>query len=242
MFLTIDIGNTRAKVGIFDENRNLIDHLVIKTLSPFRLSKLINNYHITHSIVCNSGVVEQEIIDLLSSETKFEWLSDKSSLPLKLQYKTPNTLGRDRIAAAIGAWRFVGSKNPCLIINMGTCITMDIVCDGVFLGGNISPGIAMRLKAMHKFTARLPQVNIVLPDNDLGDSTVSALQNGGIKGAFREVDTFIHEMSTKYDDLKVLLAGGDANLFGNYTKNVIFVRPNIVLEGLLEILKYNAEN
>ena len=125
---------------------------------------------------------------------------------------------------------------------MGTCITMNFVNNkGWFLGGNISPGIKMRLKAMHKFTANLPLAENVLNDEFIADTTVKALQNGAIKGTFREIDSFITETRNKFGEIKVILTGGDAFFFENWTKNMIFVAPNLVMEGLNEILKYNVK-
>jgi type III pantothenate kinase len=240
MILALDIGNTRIKVGIFDQDRTLIEKFVFKSLSSLRAKNLIHKYRVTHAITCNSGQLGVELMDVLGMLNVSILLSDQTPLPFTIDYKTPHTLGRDRIAAAAGANLFSADK-PCLIINMGTCITMDVIAGGHFLGGNISPGISMRLKAMHKFTARLPLVQLALPIEDLGSDTESALQNGGIKGALWEVETFINEMNHKYNELIVFLAGGDANMFAKFTKNAIFVRPNIVLEGLIEILKYNEE-
>jgi len=116
-----------------------------------------------------------------------------------------------------------------------------VTANGEYLGGNISPGINMRLKAMHTFTAKLPLVEIGLPIENLGNSTVKALQNGAVKGTFREIDSFIEEIRQDLGDLIVILTGGDAKLFENWTKNMIFAAPNLVLEGLNEILKYNVK-
>ncbi len=238
--LALDIGNTRIKAGVF-EGSIPTAFFVFKTMSKNRVASLVKNHAVSHCIICNSGKLDDDLIEYLGEHTILLLLNATTPLPIGITYLTPHTLGRDRIAACVGAWveNFNGTS---LVINMGTCITMDIVSSaGVFLGGNISPGLKMRMKAMHKFTASLPMVEIKVNEGDLGNDTQTAMQNGGVKGAFREVDTFIEGMRRQFDEIKVFLAGGDAHLFEKYTKNVIFARPNIVLQGLIEILRYNAE-
>jgi type III pantothenate kinase len=238
--LAIDIGNTRIKACIF-ENGIAKAYFVFKTMSIGRVSGLIKRNLITHCIICNSGKLDLYLKEYLNKHTYLIVLDHTTRIPIYLNYLTPNTLGRDRISACVGAWLENQGGNS-LIINMGTCITMDVVGkEGKFLGGNISPGVTMRMKAMHKFTASLPLVDLRINNDVLGIDTASALQNGGVVGAFREVETFISEMKEQFGEIKVFLAGGDAYLFEKYTKNVIFARPNIVLQGLIEILRYNAE-
>ena len=150
-------------------------------------------------------------------------------------------MGKDRIDASVGANKRSQGK-AALFIDMGTCITVNFInSEGAFVGGNISPGIMMRLKAMHKFTAKLPMVKPDIPDEYFAQSTVKALQNGAVKGAFREIDSFIDDTRIKFGVNNIILTGGDAVLFESYTKNKIFVAPNLVLEGLNEILNYNVK-
>jgi type III pantothenate kinase len=234
-FLAIDVGNTRIKVGIY-ESKQLVHFNIYRKLSTFRVLSLIQKYNIFKTAICMSGELDNSLIDFIKTLTPLTIVTNETTLPISLIYNTPNTLGRDRIAGAVGTWSHFPNQNS-LIINMGTCITMDLVSKNAeFLGGNISPGILMRLKAMHKFTARLPLVPVAFNESNIGKNTISAMQNGGVKGAFREIESFIEEIKSQFGQLNVILSGGDAHLFEKYTKNVIFARPYIVLDGLIEIL------
>jgi type III pantothenate kinase len=236
--LAVDIGNTRVKIGIYDE-LDLIHFALSKRLNAAQILRFAKKFSVEKCVVCASGEFDQDNLSRLTSSMQVLVIHHEMKMPITLDYETPNTLGRDRIAAALGAWRWFRGLNS-LVVNMGTCITMDLVTEkGVFMGGNISPGISMRLKAMHKFTASLPLLEIDLPESNIGKNTRQAMQNGAIRGAFYEVETFISKLSEKYPHLNVVLSGGDAPLFEKYTKNHIFARPNIVLDGLIEASIYN---
>lgn len=242
MNLVVDLGNTRVKFALFDQHGDL----QFKDVRQRRYAKYLLNYlpsglPIENAILCNSAEAENEFLDILGHFTNFVHFDHETKIPLVNKYATPITLGKDRLAAAVGAWSKFPRHN-ILFIDLGTCMTTNIVtANGEYLGGNISPGINMRLKAMHTFTAKLPLVEIGLPIENLGNSTVKALQNGAVKGTFREIDSFIEEIRQDLGDLIVILTGGDAKLFENWTKNMIFAAPNLVLEGLNEILKYNVK-
>jgi type III pantothenate kinase len=234
--LAIDQGNTRVKLGVFDGS-TLVKTYVYKQCATRTLKQIIHRHQIRQVAICASGNLEDGWKEVLESSTEIvRHLDHTIKLPIDISYTTPHTLGKDRIAAAIGAYRLqVGTHY--LIINMGTCITMDVLTQvGKYLGGNISPGLKMRVQAMHKFTARLPQVDVEVPEVLIGFNTVSALQNGGVKGALREIESFIEEISAQYAPLTIIVSGGDAPHLVSYSKYQIFARPNIVLEGLNEIL------
>ncbi|MBK9736054.1 MAG: type III pantothenate kinase [Saprospiraceae bacterium] len=240
MNLIIDIGNSRTKIAVFDGDIMLFSE-VLTRLKVKHLQAIKEKFNIDAVILSNTGEIVTSTYDYLKNNFILFWhLDHLSPLPIKNLYETPQTLGKDRLAAAVGAfYKFHGAN--CLIIDLGTCITLDFISEkGEFLGGNISPGIRMRLKAMNRYTAKLPLVDIDIPESLFGTNTKNALQNGAVKGAFREIETFINEVSTKYDVINVILTGGDAHLFEKYTKNKIFVSPNLILEGLNEILRYNA--
>lgn len=240
MYLIADIGNTRLKLAVYKGDALVNFQAVPRRFALNHLKKIIDLYEVGAAILSNTSEVESSVIQLLASLPYFIHLGINTPVPLTIQYATPDTLGKDRIAAAVGVIKkFPGVS--VLFIDMGTCITMNFVnSKGVFMGGNISPGINMRLKAMHKFTARLPYVPVSVPDEFFGSDTFKALQNGAVKGTFREIDAFIEETRLKFGAINVILTGGDAHLFENFTKNQIFVAPNLVLEGLNEILKYNV--
>ena len=242
MNLIIDQGNTRVKCAVFNSN----DVIVFKSVKLKRyahriLNELPSTLKIENVILSNTSLPDKFLMDQLRTYQHFLHLDHSTKIPIVNKYETPETLGKDRIAAAVGAWMKYPNEN-ILFIDMGTCITMNFVNNtGEFTGGNISPGIRMRLKAMHKFTAKLPLVDPLLHDEYFATTTVKALQNGAIKGTFREIDSFITETRNKFGEIKVILTGGDAFFFENWTKNMIFVAPNLVMEGLNEILKYNVK-
>ena len=241
MFLILDIGNTRLKLAVYQGDTMISAQATPRRFTQNRIKKIFTLYKIRAAILSNTSEVDVSVIQLLSSLPYFLHLDHHTPVPLTINYATPLSLGKDRIAAAVGAHKKFPDKGV-LFIDMGTCITMNFVNGvNVFLGGNISPGIKMRLKAMHKFTARLPLVPLNIPEEFFGNDTIKALQNGAVKGALREIDAFIEETRLKYGAINVILTGGDAQLFENYTKNQIFVAPNLVLEGLNEILKYNVD-
>ena len=242
MNLIIDQGNTRVKCAVFNSNDVIVFKSVkLKRYAHSILNELPSTLKIENVILSNTSLPDKFLMDQLRTYQHFLHLDHSTKIPIVNKYGTPETLGKDRIAAAVGAWMKYPNEN-ILFIDMGTCITMNFVNNkGWFLGGNISPGIKMRFKAMHKFTANLPLAENVLNDEFIADTTVKALQNGAIKGTFREIDSFITETRNKFGEIKVILTGGDAFFFEKWTKNMIFVAPNLVMEGLNEILKYNVK-
>jgi type III pantothenate kinase len=161
-------------------------------------------------------------------------------MPLKILYKTPATLGVDRLAAACGA-RALFPLQHCLTIDAGTCVTFDFIdMDGNYYGGAISPGMNMRFQALHTFTARLPLVSPAGEANLIGDSTESSIRSGVINGLAAEIDGIIHQYQLKFEGLRAILCGGDALFFENKLKASIFASPELVLVGLNSILIYNV--
>jgi type III pantothenate kinase len=237
--LIIDIGNTRAKVAVFASS-DLVHLEIFENFDVYDLHRILKDYGIQKCILSNSGMVSEGLLDELLSCTEFLHFGKDTLIPIKNGYDSKNTLGNDRLAGAVGTL-FYFPKGNTLKIDMGTCITMDFVNGELeFVGGNISPGVHMRLKAMHHFTAKLPLVEVEVHEEIFGKSTTTAMQNGAVKGAFCEIDSFIERVREEFGIINVILTGGDAILFEKYTKNEIFVAPNLVLEGLNEILKYNA--
>ena len=240
MQLVADIGNTRLKLAIFNLDEMIFHQVIEKEGALSLLNTALKTHHISAAILCNTSEVSDEIVSALSALPIFIHLDHNTPIPIKHEYAVPETLGKDRLAAAVGAWKMISGRSV-LFFDMGTCITMNFInSEGRFLGGNISPGIRMRLKAMHFFTDRLPLVPMEVPDELIAKETVKSIQNGGIKGALREIDSFIEETRLKFGEINVFLTGGDANLFESYTKNKIFVAPYLVLQGLNEILNYNV--
>jgi len=167
-------------------------------------------------------------------------LSHSLKLPITIDYKTPNTLGKDRIAGAVGAQSLFLKEN-ILIIDAGTCITYDVVeANGTYIGGSISPGMLMRFKSLNNFTHKLPLVPYREFNELTGKTTEESILSGVISGIAFEMHGFINGYLEKYSSLKIILTGGDAVYFEKTLKNDIFVNSNIVLIGLKEILNYNA--
>ena len=239
MNLIIDQGNTFTKIALFEQNK-LVSHLVIDTINDHAIDAFISGHHIKRSII--SSVKDQLDHQLLKKYNLFQ-LTHLTPVPLLLDYKTPETLGIDRIAAAVAA-KIAHPKTNVLIIDMGTCITIDLVNqEGNYLGGSISPGLKMRFEALNHFTGRLPLVKLKKEHLKLtGDSTESSIMSGVHNGVQHEIKGLINDYMAQYSDLKIVLTGGDAELFDIEPKNCIFADKFLVLKGLNEILNYNEKN
>jgi type III pantothenate kinase len=237
LVLAIDIGNSRIKLAYYQKKKfvkkiffysrkELLDHL--KTL------KALNG-----AIVSSVAETDEPIVDYLSKRTKTIDFDHNTSIPIVNKYHSPATLGKDRLAASVGAY-YEKKKTNNLIIDAGSCITYDLLtAEGYFLGGNISPGLKMRYLAMNEFTENLPLVEA--PDRiiRLGKDTESAIQAGGFFGLLLEIEGMINYFNLEYSKLNILLTGGDANYLAKRLKTKIFVRPNLVLDGLSQIYNYN---
>ena len=159
-------------------------------------------------------------------------------LPLNIKYKTPHTLGSDRLAAAVGAWNEAPERN-IVVIDAGSAITVDFIDrNGNYLGGNIAPGIKMRLRALHEYTALLPMIEKEGETPAIGYDTETAIRSGVINGICHEIDGYINDFKQKYCDVLVFLTGGDEKTLKNRVKNCIFADKYLVAKGLNRILKY----
>ncbi len=240
MNLVIDQGNSFLKYAVCDRDTIVVNGQLDRSLANVVISELVKNYNIKRCIISHTSLPSESLINVLEKLPVFITLDNSTPLPIKIDYSTPSTLGRDRVAGAVACYKMFPNQNS-LFIDMGTCITKNIVtAAGVFLGGNISPGIEMRLKAMNYFTERLPLVELIVPENMIGKSTEEALQNGAIRGAVEEIERFIELQNTQYAIINVILTGGNAHFFANLSNIQIFAVPFLVLTGLNEILKYNA--
>jgi len=239
MDLCIDIGNTRAKVASIEKEKfskvHYRDDIDVEWLQDF-----IDENQIERLIFSSTRILSDEMREFLDGNDNYFTLNHKLPIPIQNKYGTPETLGKDRIAAAVGA-KSIFPKHPCLVIDAGTCITTDIVDEsGNYLGGSIAPGINMRLEAMHHFTKALPKVEMRNFYDLTGSNTEESLLVGAQTATVLEVDGFIDSYKKRYEDLKVLIAGGDTPVFESHLKNEIFAAPNLVLTGLYQILKFNA--
>lgn len=234
MNLIIDFGNTHGKVGLFEKDE------LIKVLNPVELNQLPSiekEYNPKNCIVSSSSVAPLAITEQIKTNTLT--LSNKTPLPFKIGYKTPGTLGLDRIAGVAGAYFKYNGANS-LVIDLGTCITYDVLIDNVYLGGGISPGMHMRLKALNTFTANLPLVEPREEAPLVGDTTANSILSGTINGITAEIEQIIRMYSDKYGSLQIIICGGDSIFFEKRLKASIFAAPELVLRGLNGILQYNV--
>ena len=236
--LTIDIGNTKAKYAVFDDD-NIVETNVFNPVSN-DLTSLLQRYPtINKGIISSVGGMVQDCIRQLDS-LKLIVLNSETKLPFTLTYKEKSKIGADRLALVSAAFAEKPHQNS-LVIDLGTCITYDILtADGRHLGGPISPGMQLRFKAMHEHTALLP---LCEPTRDelklVCDDTVECLQSGVQLGVLNEIKEFISLYSLKFNDLNVFISGGDNIFLQNKLKNCIFANSNFMFKGLRFILEYN---
>lgn len=240
MNLIIDVGNTATKIAVMDNNEILFRQRV-ERLSVKEVAALLDEHKsIDKAIVASSGTIEGRVCALLRERlTCFVEFTSNTEIPLKNGYKTPETLGSDRLAAAVGAQSLYGADNM-LIVDFGTAITYDLVTDGVFRGGNISLGVGARFRALHEYTSKLPMCEPTDEILEYGRSTREAIEQGVMNGIKWETEGYISEFSAKYDKLCIIFTGGDAKNFVNRIKNTIFADWDLTLYGLNRILEYNA--
>ena len=239
MNLVIDVGNTQTKLAIFDARGKLVFKKVVKKLSLELLKKMCSQHGINASIFSSVAASDKTIITFLKKHQHFILFTHKTTVPLKNRYLTPATLGRDRLANAVGAACLFPRKN-CLVIDAGTCIKFDFVNAGnEYLGGAISPGIQMRYRSLHTFTAQLPLIKPQPHVKLTGNTTASAIVSGVQNGALSEIEHVILQYKTQYKQLKIVVTGGDLGLFANRIKSHIFAAPDLTLMGLNQILENN---
>ncbi len=239
MNLCLDIGNTRAKVAIY-KGKILQERAIIAPLRIANIDKWLRQYNIQHTILSSTRNHDPQLEKHLQEKTFFIALSHQTPLPIQLLYQTPETLGRDRIALAVAGNNYY-PQNDVLVIDAGTCITYDFVdCKGNYHGGAIAPGVQMRFKALHSFTDKLPLVPFSSEPILIGQNTQQSILSGVVTGVLAEMDGIIQQYLQLYPSLKILLTGGDTPFFESRLKNEIFASSNLLLEGLNQILNYNA--
>lgn len=241
MNLCIDLGNSSCKIGIFNKDI-LIDSFIYKAINFNDIYTLLDKYKIDAYIISSVISDSTEIIQVLDEKINFKIELTKDTLiPIKNNYETPESLGKDRLAAIIGA-SFLKPETNLLVIDAGTAITYDFIdSNRNYEGGNIAPGLEMRLRALHEFTQKLPLVNPVNINHFLGKNTNSALVSGAIYGIVFEIDGYINTLKIKYPQLSTFLTGGSSFYFDNKLKNAIFAEKYLVLIGLNRILQYNVQ-
>lgn len=240
MQLIIDIGNSSAKVALFEGDTLAedfrIDHAELGQLLTKKASCSAIQAAIISSVIPLGEEVEQAIKALPYPCLR---MSSLLKMPFTIAYKTPETLGPDRLAAAAGACLQRPGRD-LLIIDVGTAITYDVVtADGIYLGGNISPGIGMRFKALNLLTGKLPLIKKEGERIPIGNTTETAIREGVLQGVDKEIEGYIHEYIQKYPDLLVFLTGGGTFLLDNRVKSRTFADSLLVIKGLNRILELN---
>jgi type III pantothenate kinase len=240
MNLIIDIGNTSAKLAVYNGHK-MISVSRINELSCEELEKELSGIRIEKAIISSVRKLPPFISDLLFMKIpNVHVLSYKSKLPFLIEYETPETLGSDRIAAVAGAQTCFPGANM-LVIDTGTAITFDFMESDVYKGGNISPGLTMRFKALNKLTDGLPLLSISDNYSSPGRNTIDAIIAGVITGVTYEINEYIRTFKKKNTDLKIILTGGDSEYLKDKINFKVTYMPDIVTDGLNYILEYNAK-
>lgn len=239
--LVLDFGNTALKAVLF-KGRELhaqtnLSAPSFREIAAFTGTTEIKNA-ILSSVIEHPSSLEKEI----AAKYRLLVLGKNTQLPFNNLYKSPGTLGYDRIAA-VAAAKQLFPASPVLAIVAGTCITYNLLDgEGNFRGGAIAPGLHMRLQAMHEFTDKLPLVPLLGKHPLVGDSTETSMRAGVYHAAIAETEGMIRRYAQEFQGLQTVIGGGDASFLADGLKNGIFARPNLVPEGLNSILEYHVAN
>jgi type III pantothenate kinase len=239
-YLILDFGNTFQKCAIASDEG--FDVHVFKDISLDDIQKLTHSFPVNAVILSSVIHFPAEIKSWLMDNYFFIELDHFTPIPIKNSYKTPDTLGKDRLAAAIGLAHLF-PKSDALVIDCGTAIKYDFVsAKGEYLGGGIAPGMHMRFHALHTFTDKLPLVEFDEDSDLVGQDTLGSIRSGVINGVAAEIDGIIQQYQSRYPKLNIALTGGELKYFADRLKNAIFADPNLVLKGLQQILIFNEQN
>lgn len=241
MNLTIDIGNTRIKAALFQEN--ILQDIKIYNTLPELLNDASFFLHAKNAIVASVVDGKEEFYKSLELFVPVLVFTTQVKLPLVNLYKSAATLGSDRLAASVAAYYLHPNKNV-LVIDAGTCIKYNFTnSKNEYLGGGISPGIRMRFKALQQFTSKLPLIEPSETFTDLiGTNTNNSILTGVMNGTISEIDGIIDLYKIQFPGILVLLTGGDSEYLAKRLKNSIFAHQNLVLKGLNDILNYTLAN
>ena len=238
--MVIDIGNSFSKVGLFDKNI-LIEYKEFKLFSVDDIKSFFSSKTITNSIISNVSSYDKKVFEFLNMNSNLVLFDTEIKLPFKNKYGSVETIGNDRIALVSQASRLYPDKNV-LVIDSGSCITYDFLNDkNEYLGGGISPGLNMKLKALNNQTARLPLVKKTQIKYLIGKSTETSILSGVINGTLGEINYIIEEYKKRYKKIVIILTGGDLNFLFNHIKNGILADPKFLLSGLNILIELNKK-
>ena len=248
MNLCIDQGNSRTKVALMTDEGKMINHFIYKSFSSAEVERLFDLYEISDSIISSVVNIEAAVVNTLHRRSQHFVLFDHNTpVPIINRYDTPQTLGQDRLAAAVGA-KSLNPQENLLIIDAGSAITYDFVsAEGEYMGGNIAPGLKMRFIMLQRMTKKLPLVEV--DENELiplfGKNTRDAIAAGVIRGVAYEVKGYMRTLGEKVPHFRTFLTGGNAPFVLNNVrtsrteKREIRYEKHLVLIGLNEILRFN---
>jgi type III pantothenate kinase len=243
MLLAIDVGNSRIKVAVFEKHTLLYQEAFTSEIALDKFKNIFKRYpQITDSVFSSVGKLPLEASEFLMRASKLMMISSASRFPFQNRYETPKTLGVDRMVLASGVTLRYPQRNR-LVIDAGTCITYDFVDQNDdYLGGAISPGLRLRYESLHNYTAKLPLLALDQPKYFIGNSTTEAIHSGVVNGVLNEIDGFVNQFCQQFQDLTIILTGGDADFLAKNIKNTIFANSNFLLESLNLIHQYTIEN
>jgi type III pantothenate kinase len=243
MILAIDVGNTRIKAAVFEDDAVLESFVFSKTELEKNIQNILKKYRkVTHLVVSSVSDIEKQSFSEFENVVDIHFVSHNDPFPFVNRYKTPKTLGVDRMVLAAGAALQFPNQSR-LVIDAGTCVTYDFIDESNnYLGGAISPGLQLRYTALHNFTAKLPLLELENPEYFIGKSTSESLHSGVVNGLVYEMDGFIDEYKVLHPNFIIILTGGDAVFLAKRLKNTIFANSNFLLESLNQIFQYKTEN
>jgi type III pantothenate kinase len=241
MNLVIDVGNTRIKCALFENNSIITVFVILKNELQKKILEILENYNSISNVTISSvGKLEKKDFNFIKKDLFF--VTNEIQFPFINRYETPKTLGIDRMVLSTGSVLQYPNQNR-LIIDAGTCVTYDFVSSkNEYLGGAISPGIRLRYESLHNYTAKLPLLTIENPENLIGNSTFESIHSGVINGISNEIDGFIDQYKKQFSNFIIILTGGDADFLAKRLKNIIFANSNFLLESLNQIYQYNFKN
>lgn len=243
MLLAVDIGNTKIKAAVFEDDVLLERFVFDKNDTEVTIENIFKSYtEITVSVISSVGKDAPELLLELGKRGRLVMIDRDLKYPFTNKYATPATLGVDRMVLSAGAVLLYPGKNR-LVIDAGTCVTYDFIdSNDNYLGGAISPGLQLRYNAMHNFTAKLPLLYPEMPKEYIGDATAGSMHSGVVNGMLYELEGFVEQYNEQYQGLTIILTGGDADFLAKRLKNTIFANSNFLLESLNLLYLYTIKN
>ena len=236
--LCFDFGNTRKKVAVF-EGSDIQEAITLPDDAAETIQPLIAKYKPAKSIL--SSVIDHNPVleEILTAATKFHKLSHHTKVAFTTPVGKPETIGADRLALSAAAVHYYPGQHN-LVIGLGTCITYNFINKfHEFVGGAISPGMEMRLKALNYYTAKLPLVKADSNVPLIGYDTTTNITSGVVLGMAKEIDGFIEAYRERFRNFNVLLTGGDIVYLASHLKNKIFADPDLIFKGLYALSEVN---